>query len=309
MKDCEARAVFAAAVVRAGIVPDGGAVRFVVGGADRRASTATRTAIGAQPTTPIDDECEGNWMFYSSGTTGRPKGIKPPGVGGPLGEPGAFTALVQGLYGGSESTRYLSPAPLYHAAPSGWASAVHRLGGTVVTTERFDPVEFLEAIERHRVTLAQVVPTHMVRLLKLPEADRTRFDLSSLEILVHAAAPCPPDVKRAVIEWLGPIVYEYYSGSEGVGFCAIGPDEWLAHPGSVGTLAARRGPHRRPRRQRGAARNRGPGAGSRSRPASSTTATRRRRRRPSTSGAGARSATWGGSTRRATSTSPTASRT
>ena len=103
-----------------------------------------------------------------------------------------------------------------------------------MTTERFDPVEFLEAIERHRVTLAQVVPTHMVRLLKLPEVDRTRFDLSSLEILVHAAAPCPPDVKRAVIEWLGPIVYEYYSGSEGVGFCAIGPDEWLAHPGSVG---------------------------------------------------------------------------
>ena len=173
-------------------------------------------------------------MFYSSGTTGRPKGIKPPGVGGPLGAPTAFTALVQGLYGGNESTRYLSPAPLYHAAPSGWANAIHRLGGTVVTTTRFDPVELLATIEEHRITLVQLVPTHMVRLLKLPEAERTRFDLSSLEVLVHAAAPCPPDVKRAVLAWLGPIVYEYYSGSEGIGFCAIGPDEWIAHPGSVG---------------------------------------------------------------------------
>jgi acyl-CoA synthetase (AMP-forming)/AMP-acid ligase II len=173
-------------------------------------------------------------MFYSSGTTGRPKGIVPPSVGGPIGQPTTFTMLVQGLFGGGESTRYLSPAPLYHAAPSGWALAVHRLGGTVVTTKRFDPIEFLEAIEEHRVTLAQVVPTHMVRLLKLPEAERARFDLSSLEILVHAAAPCPPEVKRAMIEWLGPVVHEYYSGSEGVGFTAIGPEEALAHPGSVG---------------------------------------------------------------------------
>jgi acyl-CoA synthetase (AMP-forming)/AMP-acid ligase II len=111
---------------------------------------------------------------------------------------------------------------------------VHRLGGTAVTTKRFDPVQFLETIDRYGVTLAQVVPTHMVRLLKLPEEERARFDLSSLEILVHAAAPCPPDVKRAMIEWLGPRVYEYYSASEGVGFCAIGPEEALTHPGSVG---------------------------------------------------------------------------
>ena len=141
---------------------------------------------------------------------------------------------MQGLYGATESTVYLNPAPLYHAAPSGWANAVHRLGGTVVTLERFDPIGFLAAIEQHRVTLAQVVPTHLVRLLKLSERDKERFDLSSLEVLVHAAAPCPPDVKRATLEWLGPIVHEYYSGSEGVGFCAIGPEEWLAHPGSVG---------------------------------------------------------------------------
>jgi len=232
LKDCGATAVFVTAA-HAHLVGDGGGHRIAVGGSVDGFRSYDEL-LAAQPTTPIADECEGNWMFYSSGTTGRPKGIVPPAVGGPLGAPTAFTMLVQGLYGGGESTVYLSPAPLYHAAPSGWANAVHRLGGTVVTTPRFDPVELLEAIDRYRVTLVQLVPTHMVRLLKLPDSERARFDLSSIEILVHAAAPCPPDVKRATIEWLGPRVYEYYSGSEGMGFCAIGPDEWLAHPGSVG---------------------------------------------------------------------------
>ena len=212
----------------------GGRTERLVLGGEAEGFAPYEEVVGAQPATPIADECEGQWMFYSSGTTGRPKGITAPGVGGPLGAPTGFTALVRGLYGGGGSTVYLSPAPLYHAAPSGWAGAVHRLGGTVVTAPRFDPVEFLAAVEAHRVTLAQVVPTHLVRLLKLPAADRERFDLSSLEVLVHAAAPCPPEVKRATLEWLGPIVHEYYSGSEGVGFCAIGPEEWLAHPGSVG---------------------------------------------------------------------------
>jgi acyl-CoA synthetase (AMP-forming)/AMP-acid ligase II len=190
--------------------------------------------LASFPTNPIEGECEGNWMFYSSGTTGRPKGIKPPTVGEPLGGETSFTGLVRGLYGGNESTVYLSPAPLYHAAPSGWAGAIHRLGGTVITMTKFDPIEFLRAVERYRVTMAQLVPTHMVRLLKLAEDDRNRFDLSSLKVLVHSAAPCPPNIKQAVLDWLGPVVYEYYSGSEGVGFCAIGPEEWLAHPGSVG---------------------------------------------------------------------------
>jgi acyl-CoA synthetase (AMP-forming)/AMP-acid ligase II len=232
VKDCGATALIASDSC-AHLAGDAGGARVVIGD-PVPGFVPYEELLGVQPTTPIVDECEGNWMFYSSGTTGRPKGIKPPGVGGPLGAPTTFTALVQGLYGGKESTRYLSPAPLYHAAPSGWSTAVHRLGGTVIITKRFDPVELLETIERHRATLVQVVPTHLVRLLKLPEAERSRFDLSSLEVLVHAAAPCPPDVKRAVIEWVGPVVYEYYSGSEGVGFCAIGPEEWLAHPGSVG---------------------------------------------------------------------------
>jgi long-chain acyl-CoA synthetase len=230
--DCGARALVASASCADAVAGVGGA-RFVFGGT-AAGFDAYEDARDAQPPTPVVDECEGNWMLYSSGTTGRPKGIKPPSVGGPLGAPTMFTMLLQGLYGANESTRYLSPAPLYHAAPSGWTTAIHRLGGTVVVLERFDAIEFLAAIEQHRITMTQVVPTHLVRLLKLPESERGRFDLSSLELLVHAAAPCPPDVKRAMIEWLGPIVYEYYSGSEGVGFTAIGPEEWLAHPGSVG---------------------------------------------------------------------------
>jgi long-chain acyl-CoA synthetase len=191
-------------------------------------------AVAASPAVPIADEVEGTWMLYSSGTTGRPKGIKPPLRGLPLGAETPFASLLVGLYGFSTDTMYLSPAPLYHAAPAGWTTTTQRLGGTVVVMERFDPEGWLALVERHGITHTQVVPTHLVRLLKLPAEVRRRYDLSSLRGVVHAAAPCPPEVKRAAIEWLGPIVFEYYSGSEGTGFCAIGPDEWLAHPGSVG---------------------------------------------------------------------------
>jgi acyl-CoA synthetase (AMP-forming)/AMP-acid ligase II len=217
----------------AGLGADGPAVRLAVGG-EIPGFDSYEKVIAACPETPVDDQSEGKWMFYSSGTTGRPKGIVPDEIGGPFGTEMAFTAMVRHLFGGSQDTRYLSPAPLYHAAPSGWTHAVHRMGGTVFLHERFDPVAFLETIERERITLAQVVPTHLVRLLKLPADERARYDLSSLTALVHAAAPCPVDVKRAVIDWLGPVVYEYYSGSEGIGFCYITSQEWLAHPGSVG---------------------------------------------------------------------------
>jgi long-chain acyl-CoA synthetase len=182
----------------------------------------------------LDDQREGGWMFYSSGTTGRPKGILPPLADVALGAPSFLTRLLTGLFGFSAATVYLSPAPLYHAAPAGWTVGTQRLGGTAVVMERFDPVELLAAVERHRVTHVQLVPTHMIRLLRLPEDVRARYDLSSLEMVVHAAAPCPVDVKRATIDWLGPIVHEFYSGSEGAGFCYIGPEDWLAHPGSVG---------------------------------------------------------------------------
>jgi acyl-CoA synthetase (AMP-forming)/AMP-acid ligase II len=207
--------------------------RIAVGGAV--AGLVDYEAVLAdQPVGPIADQSEGTFMFYSSGTTGRPKGIKPPTVGEPLGGPTAFTGLMAGLYGFDEQSVYLCPAPLYHAAPAGWTTGTHRLGGTAVIMERFDALETLALIERHRVTHVQFVPTHMVKLLKLSEEERSRFDLSSLQKVIHAAAPCPIEVKQACIEWLGPIVHEYYSGSEGLGFCAIGPEEWLAHPGSVG---------------------------------------------------------------------------
>ena len=191
-------------------------------------------AVAARKLEPLPDEGEGMWMFYSSGTTGRPKGIVAQLPGGPLGAPSPFTTLLSGLFGFDVETVYLSPAPLYHAAPSGWCTGTQRLGGTAVVMEHFDPVELLELIERHRVTHVQLVPTHLVRLLKLSATERDRYDLSSLKMVVHAAAPCPVEIKQAALDWLGPIVHEYYSGSEGAGFCYIGPDEWLTHPGSVG---------------------------------------------------------------------------
>jgi acyl-CoA synthetase (AMP-forming)/AMP-acid ligase II len=182
----------------------------------------------------VPDEHEGGWMFYSSGTTGRPKGILPPLGPAPLGHPSFLTQMLGTLFGFTQDVVYLSPAPLYHAAPAGWTIGTQRLGGTAVVMERFDPLDFLEAIERHRITHVQCVPTHFVRLLKLTDEERGRYDLSSLQKVFHAAAPCPVEVKHRMIEWLGPIVHEFYSGSEGAGFCYIQPEEWLAHPGSVG---------------------------------------------------------------------------
>lgn len=236
IEDCGASVVFASAAV-ADVVAQmdlsGMAGRIAIGG-EIPGFEDYEAALAEQPSEPTAEEREGSWMFYSSGTTGQPKGVKPPTVGDPLGAPQGFSMMVRYLFGGGEDTVYLSPAPLYHAAPAGWTTTMHRLGGATVVMDRFDPHEVLALIERHRVTHVQFVPTHLVRLLKLSEEERSRYDLSSLKVVVHAAAPCPVEVKRAAIEWLGPIVHEYYSGSEGVGFCAIGPEEWLEHPGSVG---------------------------------------------------------------------------
>lgn len=192
-------------------------------------------ARDAEPATPIADPEPGGIMLYSSGTTGVPKGVRHPLPPEPFGEnPSVLVTLGQALYGFTPDMVYLSPAPLYHAAPLRWSMAVQQLGGTVVVMERFDPETALAAIERYRVTHAQWVPTHFVRLLKLPEDVRRRYDVSSLRSVWHAAAPCPIPVKRAMIDWWGPIVGEYYAGTEGNGFCAISSAEWLAHPGSVG---------------------------------------------------------------------------
>lgn len=188
----------------------------------------------AEPESPIADEAVGGRMVYSSGTTGRPKGIRfPPGTGSPV-QPTPAAMLFGRLYGINGDTVYLSPAPLYHSAPLAFTTAVQALGGTVVLMPVFDAEAFLAAIERWRVTAVQVVPTMFIRLLKLPEAVRSRYDLSSLRTVVHAAAPCPMPVKRAMIDWLGPIIEEFYAGSEGNGHVTIGSEEWLRKPGSVG---------------------------------------------------------------------------
>jgi fatty-acyl-CoA synthase len=183
---------------------------------------------------PIEDQPRGDTMLYSSGTTGRPKGIKRPLTGQQVTEMSNMSAVLQLLYGMTEETVYLSPAPAYHAAPMAFMAAVQSLGGTVVMMEKFDPEGVLQAVQRFGVTETQMVPTHFVRMLKLPEDVRTGYDLSSLKMVIHAAAPCPPDVKRAMIDWLGPIIMEYYSSTEAAGSTFIDSATWLEHPGSVG---------------------------------------------------------------------------
>jgi long-chain acyl-CoA synthetase len=193
-------------------------------------------AIAAHEPAPLDeDRVEGQDMLYSSGTTGQPKGVKVAMLDAPLGEGGdGVTTLGALLFGADENTVYLSPAPLYHAAPMRFCRAVQRLGGTVIVMEHFDPEQYLALVEQHRVTFSQVVPTMFIRMLKLPDDVRARYDLSSLQTVVHAAAPCPAEVKAQIIEWFGPIVHEYYAGTEGNGFVYCNSEDWLAHRGTVG---------------------------------------------------------------------------
>ena len=190
--------------------------------------------VAGAPASLLVDEREGQAMYYSSGTTGRPKGIKRALAFSRFGTTPAWESMITDPYDVDAETIYLCPAPLYHAAPLGWTMAVQRRGGTVVVMERFDALEALRLIERHRVTHVQMVPTHFIQLLKLPEAQRSAFDLSSLKVAVHAAAPCPIEVKEQMMAWWGPIIHEYYSFSEGSGFTQIGPQDWLSHKGSVG---------------------------------------------------------------------------
>ncbi len=194
------------------------------------------SAVATCPTTPIADEKLGVAMLYSSGTTGRPKGIlrplpdEPPSTWLPLFQ------FVNDLWKYHGEMVYLSPAPLYHSAPLAAVSLAIRNGGTVIVMERFDPEQYLALVEKYHVTHSQLVPTMFSRMLKLPEQVRRRYDLSSLEYIVHAAAPCPVQVKRDMIAWWGPIIHEYYGATEGLGFTACDTEEWLAHPGTVGRV-------------------------------------------------------------------------
>ena len=185
-------------------------------------------ALAPLPKTPIADERAGVDMLYSSGTTGRPKGVRIPLPEDPaINQSNSLVMLAMGLFRFTPDSIYLSPAPLYHAAPLRWSMTVHKIGGTVVIMKKFDAEAALAAIEKYKVTCSQWVPTHFVRMLKLPEEARLKYNLSTLNCAVHAAAPCPMLVKRALIDWWGPVLEEYYAGSEGNGFTYIGSADWL----------------------------------------------------------------------------------
>jgi fatty-acyl-CoA synthase len=192
-------------------------------------------ALAAAPVDPLPEQPRGSMMLYSSGTTGRPKGVRPPLSRSQVHEPGdPLVQLNHDVYGVDAATVYLSPAPIYHSAPVKWCHSVHAYGGTVVMMERFDAEGVLRAIAEYKVTHAQFVPTMLIRILKLDPAVRARYDVSSLRVAVHAAAPCPVDVKQAIIAEWGPIVWEYYGSTESLGVTIIDSGEALAHPGSVG---------------------------------------------------------------------------
>ena len=190
--------------------------------------------VARQPAEPIADQVGGYDMLYSSGTTGRPKGVLPVVEPQPIDAESPLLTLTRKVYGMSEDTIYLSPAPLYHAAPLRFNMSVMRLGGTSVIMEHFDAEEFLRLIEAHKITHSQLVPTMFVRFLKLPDAVRLKHDVSSLRCAIHAAAPCPIPTKEKMIEWWGPVVWEYYGGTEGNGLTMCNSAEWMAHKGTVG---------------------------------------------------------------------------
>ncbi len=217
---------------RLGALVPGCTHRFLSPG-DSPGWTDFEAAVAAAPAEPVGEELMGDSMLYSSGTTGRPKGIKRPLTGR------SVTEGIPGLdktspYGFDEHSVYLSPAPLYHAAPFGYCMRTLALGGTVVMMEKFDAEASLAHIEHWRITHSQWVPTMFVRMLKLPETIRGGYDLSSHRCAIHAAAPCPVEIKKQMMDWWGPILWEYYAGTERNGSTVISPEEWLAHPGSVG---------------------------------------------------------------------------
>jgi acyl-CoA synthetase (AMP-forming)/AMP-acid ligase II len=191
-------------------------------------------AVAAFPAEPIAEELEGAAMLYSSGTTGRPKGIRYSLERTPIGSAPFAVEMFKALYGLDETDVFLSPAPLYHSAPLQFTMMLTRIGATVVVMEHFDAEAALASIERFRVTHGQYVPTMFVRMLKLAPEVRAGYDLSSLRGAIHVAAPCPIPVKEAMIEWWGPIIVEYYAATEGIGATLINSAEWLEHKGSVG---------------------------------------------------------------------------
>jgi long-chain acyl-CoA synthetase len=239
VKDCGAKILFTSDYMKdeaeklVPLLPDMAGM-FMVGQASD-GYEAYLPARDAMPAEPVADETQGMDMLYSSGTTGRPKGIRRPLTGNNIEDADALLGLVTLLYGFDDKAIYLSPAPLYHAAPLRYNMAAQAVGTTCIIMENFDPEEALALIEKHKCTKSQWVPTMFVRMLKLPEDVRHKYDVSSMQTAIHAAAPCPIPIKEQMIDWWGPVIYEYYAGSEGNGFTQLNSEEWLAHKGSVGT--------------------------------------------------------------------------
>ncbi len=209
-------------------------LRWLVVDADAAGCLSYERELDSCPDQPLADETRGSDMVYSSGSTGRPKGVKQKPADTGIDGPSTMFAVYARRYGWSPATVYLLPAPLYHSGPLRFAMTMQHLGATLVVMERFEARAALALCDRYRVTDAHFVPTMMVRLLKLPDHDRNAFDLGSLGRVIHGAAPCPPEIKRGMIDWLGPILEESYGGTEGNGLTMISSEEWLAHPGSVG---------------------------------------------------------------------------
>ena len=237
VEDCEAKVfiVSPATVESTRTVDANGVKLFMLGGHPDAGYESWEEATAEQLKTPIADEALGTDMLYSSGTTGRPKGVQRPFEKKPIEELNPLLKLLcHDMAGIAEATTYLSPAPLYHAAPLRFTMMQVALGGTAVVMEKFDAERYLQIVEQRKISHTQLVPTMFIRMLKLPEDVRKKYDVSSLRGAVHAAAPCPADVKQAMIDWWGPILFEYYAGTEGNGIVFCNSKEWLAHRGTVG---------------------------------------------------------------------------